>query len=709
MPHADRIEGTRFLRQEWRQLGRFALESLGTGLFVSLVLALAVFIISVEANAATAGEPGQGTLLLRDDTGERAAAPLLSTDVHMDVTGMVARVQVTQRFANPTAQWREGVYVFPLPDQAAVDHLTMRVGERVIEGQIKERTEARRTYENAKAEGRKTTLLEQERPNMFTTSVANIGPGEEIVVALEYEETLRYGDGAFRLRFPLAITPRYIPGAATEAEAMGIGWSQVTAQVPDADRITPPFVPARDGHANPVSITIDMNAGFPLAKVASSYHAIDVEERPGNRYRIVLGDGPVPAARDFELVWTPDVGSAPGAALFTETLGGKTYALLMTLPPTLADADTPRAPREITYIVDTSGSMEGVSIAQARDALSMALDRLQAGDRFNVIEFNSTSTSLFTAPMPFDATTQAQAKRFVAKLRARGGTEMLPALAAALDGPPESELMRQVVFLTDGAVGNEDAILRLLHDKLGDRRLFTIGIGPSPNTFFLTKAAQFGRGTFTFIGDVREVRQKMTDLFRKLESPALTDITVDWPGGTDAWPRRVPDLYAGEPVVVTAQFPAGTLQGNVLISGSRAGQKWQAVLPMQDGATEAGVAVLWARAKIDALMDAGRQGPPEREPDIRNAVLDVALTHHLISKYTSLVAVDVTPTRPVGTDTLKSAVPGNIPEGLTGFDQLPRTATPAALSLVMGALLLLAAAGAECLRRRRGAHLSQRV
>ena len=709
MPHADRIEGTRFLRQEWRQLGRFALESLGTGLFVSLVLALAVFIISVEANAATAGDPGQGTLLLRDDTGERAAAPLLSTDVHMDVTGMVARVQVTQRFANPTTQWREGVYVFPLPDQAAVDHLAMRVGERVIEGQIKERTEARRTYENAKAEGRKTTLLEQERPNMFTTSVANIGPGEEIVVALEYEETLRYGDGAFRLRFPLAITPRYIPGAATEAEAMGIGWSQVTAQVPDADRITPPFVPARDGHANPVSITIDMNAGFPLAKVASSYHAIDVEERPGNRYRIVLGDGPVPAARDFELVWTPDVGSAPGAALFTETLGGKTYALLMTLPPTLADADTPRAPREITYIVDTSGSMEGVSIAQARDALSMALDRLQAGDRFNVIEFNSTSTSLFTAPMPFDAATHAQAKRFVAKLRARGGTEMLPALAAALDGPPESELMRQVVFLTDGAVGNEDAILRLLHDKLGDRRLFTIGIGPSPNTFFLTKAAQFGRGTFTFIGDVREVRQKMTDLFRKLESPALTDITVDWPGGTDAWPRRVPDLYAGEPVVVTAQFPAGTLQGNVLISGSRAGQKWQAVLPMQDGATEAGVAVLWARAKIDALMDAGRQGPPEREPDIRNAVLDVALTHHLISKYTSLVAVDVTPTRPVGTDTLKSAVPGNIPEGLTGFDQLPRTATPAALSLVMGALLLLAAAVAECLRRRRGAHLSQRV
>ncbi len=179
--------------------------------------------------------------------------------------------------------------------------------------------------------------------------------------------------------------------------------------------------------------------------------------------------------------------------------------------------------------------------------------------------------------------------------------------------------MRQVVFLTDGAVGNEDEILRLVHDQLGDRRLFTIGIGPAPNTFFLTKAAQFGRGTFTFIGDVREVKEKMTALFRKLESPALTDIAVDWPGGTDAWPRLVPDLYAGEPVVVTAQFPAGTLAGQRRDPGKRAGTGWQALLPVNAGAPEPGVAVLWARAKIDALMDAGRQGAPEAGHSQRGA------------------------------------------------------------------------------------------
>ena len=706
MSQAERIAQNNVLRSEWRQLCRLALESLGTGLFVSLVLALAVFVISFEARAAGGDDPGQGTLLLREAAGGGTAAPLLATDVHMDVSGMVARVQVTQRFANPSAEWREGVYVFPLPDKAAVDHLTMHVGARVIEGQIKERAEARRTYETAKADGRKTALVEQERPNMFTTNVANIGPGEEIVVALEYEETLRYDDGAFRLRFPLAITPRYVPGAIAAMDK-GTGWSQSTLDVPDADRITPPFVTSRDGMVNPVSITIDLNAGFPLAKLESSYHAIDVEEFPGNRYHVALADGQVAAARDFELTFVPDVGAAPGAALFTETKGGKTYALLMALPPTAPETSAIHVPREITYIIDTSGSMEGVSITQARDALAMALDRLQPGDRFNVIEFNSLSTPLFAAPMPVDAATLAHARQFVGALRARGGTEMLPALKIALAGRAEASLVRQVVFLTDGAVGNEDEILRLLHDKLGDRRLFTIGIGPSPNTFFLTRAAQAGRGTFTFIGDVREVRQKMTALFRKLENPALTNLSIDWPGGADAWPRLAPDLYAGEPVVVTAQFPAGTLQGNVLISGTRTGAAWSALLPINGGAAEPGVAVLWARAKIDALMDAGRQGAPEHE--IRSAVLDVALTHHLVSKYTSLVAVDVTPTRPAGVDASKTALPGNVPEGLTGFDQLPRTATPAALSISIGLVLLMAAALLAFFNRHRRVNAPQGI
>ncbi|MFO1413584.1 MAG: marine proteobacterial sortase target protein [Burkholderiales bacterium] len=698
MANVERCNGNAVLRREWRTLARLVADSFIAGLVVSLALALAVFIVTTPAQAAAPDTP-PGMLYLKDAAGGRTATPLVFTDVHMDVTGMIARVAVTQRFVNPTAEWREGVYVFPLPEKAAVDHLHMQVGERVIEGLIKERGEARKAYEAAKQEGRKTTLVEQERPNLFTTSVANIGPSEEVTVAIEYQETLRYDAGTFRLRFPLAITPRYIPGAPV-AGGSGMGWSPATQQVLDADRITPPVVPRADGYVNPVRIAIDLDAGVPLTNLASTYHAMNVEDRGRNRYHLALADGPVPAARDFELAWTPTTGAAPAAALFTQTKGGKTYALLMALPPTAAETG-PRVPREVTYVIDTSGSMEGVSITQAREALALALDRLQPGDRFNVIEFNSVSHSLFAAPMPVDTETMARAKAFVAALRANGGTEMLPALEIALAGPREAAMMRQVVFLTDGAVGNEDAILRFVGDAIGDRRLFTVGIGPAPNSFFMTKAAQFGRGTYTYIGDVREVREKMTALFRKLESPALTDITVAWPAGADVWPRTVPDLYAGEPVIVAAQFNADAIAGNVAIAGRRNGEAWGTTLATAGHADAPGVGVLWARAKIDALMDAGRRGAPQDE--IRNAVLDVALTHHLVSKYTSLVAVDLTPTAPLGTTPLKSALPGNIPDGLTGFDQLPRTATPAPLLLALGAALLLAAAALALRLRAAGA------
>lgn len=686
----QRIDGTRLFRSEWRTLFRLVLEGFGAGLVVSLVLALAVFIVTSPAMAATASPP-PGALYLKAADGSRTATPLVFTDVAMSVTGMIARVKVTQRFVNPTDQWREGVYVFPLPEKAAVDHLHMKVGEREIEGQVKERGEAKRAYDAARDSGRKATLVEEERPNLFTTSVANIGPRDEIAVSIEYQETLRYDAGTFRLRFPLAITPRYIPGEQVASLAGGAGWSAPTQAVLDADRITPQVVPRSDGLVLPVRIAIDLDAGFPLANLASAYHPMSIEAKGGHRYRLTLAEGPVPASRDFELAFTPDTEAGPRTALFTETQGGKTYALLMALPPAAASAATPPAPREVTYIVDTSGSMEGVSMAQARDALVLALDRLRPGDRFNVIEFNSITRSLFAAPVDVDAATLERARQFVTGLRARGGTEMLPALEIALAGPRTAAMLRQVVFLTDGAVGNEDAILKLVAERIGDRRLFTVGIGPAPNLFFMTKAAQFGRGTYTAIGDVREVKEKMIALFRKLESPALTDIDVAWPAGADVWPRIVPDLYAGEPVIVSAQFNAAALTGNVAVSGRRDGSPWGMLLPAGETAPASGLGVLWARAKIDALMDAGRRGAPEAE--IRAAVLDVALTHHLVSKYTSLVAVDVTPVRAAGDELVRSAVPGNLPDGLTGFDALPQTATPAPRLMLAGALALLLAAG----------------
>lgn len=699
----------------WRDLARLAADALGVGLAISLALALAVFIVATQAQAASgdvAARPGGGLRLAAPD-GTIVEAPLVFTDVAIEVHGIVERTRVTQHYVNPTDGWREGVYTFPLPEKAAVDRLRMQVGARLIEGRIRERAQAKKEYEVAKQQGRKATLFEQERPNLFTTSVAHIGPGETVVVAIEYQQALRYDDGAFRLRFPLAITPRYIPGSAVLASGDGAGWAQPTDVVSDADRITPPVLHPSHGKINPVTLTVDLHAGMRLAKVTSPHHPIATEERAGHVYRVTLADGAIPADRDFELAWTPDTGAAPAAALFTETRGGMTYALLMLVPPAAPAAAT-RVPREVQFIVDTSGSMHGVSMAQAKAALALALDRLQPGERFNVIEFNSNARPLFAAPMPVDPATLARARAFVGGLSARGGTEMAPALELALGSRASPGYVGQVVFLTDGAVGNEDALFALIHRKLGERRLFTVGIGPAPNAHFMTKAAQFGRGTFTFIGDVNEVQAKMDALFRKLESPALTDIGVVWPGGAQVWPQRVPDLYAGEPLTVSAAFDGPAHE--VTIIGHRGGAQWQSrLLPGEEAAH--GVGALWARAKISALNDKVREGTPEDE--IRPLVLALALEHHLVSKYTSLVAVDVAPTAPAGVASLKTALPGNLPAGLSHeaiFGGVPKTATPAQLQLLLGALLLAVALALLMLQRRRtavpastGESLAQRI
>ena len=681
------------------------------GLLAAAAAAAVVILLSASSYAAEIvgdevplAAARSGSLMLKTAPGLYRALPTLKTEVRIRATGIVARAHVTQAFQNPTDGWIEAVYVFPLPENAAVDHLRMRAGERVIEGRIKEREAARKTYEQAKREGRRTTLLEQERPNIFTNNVANIGPGETVVVELEYQQTLRYEQGAFRLRFPLVVGPRYIPGTPV-ARSSGTGRIADTDRVPDASRITPPLLPPGGEGMNSATIRVDIDAGFPLARIDSPHHAIAVERSDG-KHIVTLKDGVTAANRDFELVWTPQRGKAPGAAVFTEVHDGATYALVMLMPPHEAAAPGGRIAREAIFVIDTSGSMSGSSIEQAREALLLALDRLTPGDRFNVIQFNSHTDVLFRTARAADAQALAEARGYVRGLKAQGGTEMADALRAALDGSRNSERLRQVIFLTDGAVGNEDELLRIIEGKRGDSRLFTVGIGSAPNAHFMTKAAQFGQGTFTYIGNVAEVQQKMSELFAKLENPVLSRIDVTWPGSAKAemWPPRIPDLYAGEPVLLSARV--SDLHGELTITGSRGASDWRTSLPLKATAQESGMGVLWARHKIAALMDEMRTGGDADK--LRAQVVSVALEHHLVSKYTSLVAVDVTPARPAGAALDAATVATELPEGwnyATSVGELPQTATPKALHLLLAAITLLLA-GACWARDRRRALMS---
>jgi Ca-activated chloride channel homolog len=658
----------------------------------------------IAAAAVTPAAPQrvtEGTLLFRAAEGTAVPAPLLTTDVNLHVTGPIARAVVRQEFVNPTTAWVEGVYVFPLPEDAAVDHLRVRVGDRVLEGVIRERASAKASYEQAKREGRRAGLVEQERANIFTTSVANIAPGAAIAVEIEYQQTLRWDDGRYRLRFPMVVGPRYIPGAPIETQNDASGWAANTDVVPDASRITPPVLHPSNGPINPVTLQVTLAPGAPLARLDSPYHAIHSTREPDGTYRIELAAGPVPADRDFELVWEPAAGSIPTAAVFTEGREDGVYALLVVTPPAPTALATRRAPREVVFVIDNSGSMAGASIEQAKAALKMALARLAPVDTFNVIRFNHTMEALFDAPRPAAPDQLTLASRWVDRLQATGGTEMRQPLERALAGGEGDGRLRQVIFLTDGGVGNEEELFAIIRRSLGDRRLFTVGIGSAPNSHFMREAARHGRGTFTYIGAVSEVQEKMTALFRKLESPALTDLKLDLPGitGAEVLPDPVPDLYIGEPVVVA--FRAATLPPHAVLRGRLGTTTWEREVAFQRAAENAGLATHWGRAKIGALLDAHRGGATDDA--VRQAVIQVALAHHLVSPYTSLVAIDVTPVRPDGAALQSHAMPTNLPHGwdYTAVFGLGQGATDARLHALLGVVALIIATALAIVRRPR--------
>jgi Ca-activated chloride channel homolog len=651
-------------------------------------------ILSIRPGVALAQEPSPaaaraGSLLIRMQQGY-VTATLLDMDVSIVVNGLVARVSVMQEFRNEGDEWVEGIYVFPLPDKAAVDHMRLYIGDRFIEGEIREKEQARKEYEQAKQEGRKTSLVEQQRANLFTTSVANVAPGESVIVEIEYLEDIRFDDGAFSLRFPMTLTPRYIPGQASP-DRQGSGWSADTDQVGDASLITPPMVSASGGQR--ASLRASINAGMPLDIIASRYHPVNVAEA-GGRYTVTLAATRVSMDHDFELVWRPVPSATPRALSFTETIDGQPYYLLMVVPPDARGTGDVQMPREMIFIIDTSGSMHGVSLEQARQALHRALDTLQAGDRFNVVEFNSGINPLYPSSVAASAANIGHAQDFVSRLQANGGTEMYPALEFALRAPVQESWLRQIIFITDGAVGNEEGLFRLIDTRLGAARLFTVGIGSAPNSWFMRKAAEAGRGTFTVISALHEVGEKMDRLFRKLEHPQVTNINVQWPGGStvETYPEVVPDLYLGEPVIVKARAGGPFLPGALVrISGDSLAGAFSRDLALGANESSPGVGALWARARIAALLDAARRGGDTGAA--RDAIVATAVAHHLVSKYTSLVAVDKTPVRPAGDGLSSEQVANLMPYGQSGaaIFGFPATAT-AAPALRLAGLLTLGAA-----------------
>jgi uncharacterized protein YegL len=616
---------------------------------LSLLLTLSIFLLgNVQANP---NEGNQGSLKVIDQNGKPIGeCPLKHTEVKINISGFIARATVTQEFTNPFSNKIETIYIFPLPQNAAVDSMTMTIGDRTIRGRIMKREEAQAVYNRAKSIGQVASLLDQERPNIFTQSVANILPGNSIKVTISYVETLKYEDGSYSLAFPTVVGERYIPASSIDTSPPGTE-PTINDRVPDAARISPPNPPVdmRAGHN--ISIEVDLNAGVPIESIRSISHEIDIENISASSARVRLKDLETIPNRDFILKYDVSGKRIEDAILTHSVSQGGFFMLILQPPDRTAIVDT--TPKELVFVIDTSGSMNGFPIEKAKESMEMALKNLYPYDTFNLISFAGDTHILF--PKPVQATPQnlEEALNFLASRSGSGSTEMMKAIKAALEPSDSQEHIRIVCFMTDGYVGNDMEIISEIK-KYSKARVFSFGIGNSVNRFLLDKMAEHGRGEVEYVTLRDDGSAAARRFYERVRSPLLTDISIDWNNlpVQQIYPKQIPDLFSAKPVVLIGRY-VGSGQGVIRLKGKMFGNGFVKEIPINLPAVESNndvIATLWARAKIDDLMGQDYAGLQQNEmkQELKEEITKLGLDYRLMTQFTSFVAVDTTSS--TGTD-----------------------------------------------------------
>lgn len=598
----------------------------------------------------------QGALRFVKKDGTLVECPLKHTDVKADVSGFIARVRVKQTFHNPTQERIEAVYVFPLPHKAAVDEMTMVIGERRIVGVIKRREEARQIYEEALQAGKTAALLEQERPNIFTQSVGNIDPGQEIDIEISYVDVLDYDMGSYEFHFPMVVGPRYVPGKPTGSagprpkELQGKVSPPVanTDRVPDASRISPPVLKPEYRNGHDISLSVSLDAGVPVQTLEVANHRASVERGGKSRATVKLSPKDSLPNKDFVLRYDV-VGEKPEMAVLAHTAGefGNArpdedgYFLLM-IQPGEDERLTKNPPREIVFLVDVSGSMSGKPTAKVRETMQHMLGFCRKKDTVQVVTFSSRASRLFKKPVSVTDKSIGRAVNFTRGLRGSGGTEMLKGVRMAVNEPLDPKRLRIVVLLTDGYIGNEAEIIEHVGENCGDRiRFWTIGIGSSPNMFLVDGVAKQGGGMGKRLGLEDDSEALSREVMTRIQRAQLADVAIDW-GDFDVaetYPTRIPELWAGRPVVLFGRYRDGG-RGEITVKGTVEGDpvSWPLQVRLPDDQPEHDVlAKVWARHKIENLM---HQSFYAGSPAVEEEVTSLALDYRLMSQYTSFVAVD---------------------------------------------------------------------
>ncbi len=610
--------------------------------------------------------PGSGALDAIGPGGKPlGACPLRHTDVAVEISGFVARVTVTQVFASRFTEPVEAIYTFPLSDRAAVDAMSMRTGERTIRGEIKRREEARRIYEAARAAGQVAALLDQERPNIFTQTLANLMPGATVEIRIEYVEPLVFRDGTFEFSFPTVVGPRFIPGTPTGHA--GAGWAPDTTRVPDASRITPPVTPEGTRAGHDIGIAVDIDAGVPILDVASPLHEIDVERPEANKARVRLRDQAEIPNRDFVLRYAVAGDEVRSGYLVHRDGEGDGYVTFVLLPPKRVTSET-AAPKEMIFVIDRSGSQAGLPLEKAKETMRWILDHMNPNDTFQVVDFGNTANVLFPTPQLASLEMKRQARAHIDALEANGGTMMAEAVRTVCSLPADANRLRVVTFMTDGYIGNDFEVIDLVRSLRGSSRWFSFGAGNGVNRFLLEGLAHAGGGEVDYIllNDAGEAVAKR--FYERIAAPALTDVRLEFRGldVTDVFPTAPSDVWDRRPLIVHARYRTPGA-GQVVLRGFRQGKPHKQVIDVtlpESAAGNGAIASMWARAKVDDLMWqdlAGLQSGNFPEA-LREEIVQTAL-HGLMTQFTSFVAVEDRVVNEGGTRRTLS-VPVEMPQGV---------------------------------------------
>ncbi|BCM91648.1 hypothetical protein IAD21_03523 [Abditibacteriota bacterium] len=576
-------------------------------------------------------EPPLGLSILNDKGEVQAVCPLERTEVRSDIAGQMARVVVTQHFSNPSKTPIEALYTFPLPHDAAVDGMTFQIGPRQILGQIKKREEAAQIYQQAKENGQNAALLDQERPNIFSQRVANIVPGQKISVEISFTQPIVYRAGKYEWEFPTVVGPRF-----------------VTPATPDADKITPPITPKGTKAGHDLTMSVHLQSAVPLGEITSALHPINVSKQGDSEAQISLQEGKTLPNKDFVLRYAPrDNKLQTGLLLRSDGKGGGWFQLVLQPPMDAPPAQI--APKEMVFVIDQTGSQMGAPIEKAKETMRYCIGNLNPGDTFQLLGFNTDVYPCFPQPVQATAENIQKALDYLKPLAGGGGTDILKAADYALQIPDDPNRPRIVSFMTDGYVGNEGDILQYVREHRKSARMFPFGVGNSVNRYLIDGMAREGRGVPEY-ALLNEDGQKLASRFYdRVANPVLLDVKADWQGlpVAEVFPKVVPDVFESGPVVLTGRF-SRPVAGDLIVSGRSAGKPWSQRVRVDfskaDSKDGEGLPSAWARQKIEDLSNTSpnEQVSGEGAKEVKGQITQVALDYHLMSPYTSFVAVEPT-------------------------------------------------------------------